>query len=394
MLRAERALSFWGLPSPLPTWLWPTTYIDHEVPHTSNVPANNQEAVKLFVRERRSRRTGPVGKPVLMLHGRSAPVLASFDLQYKTYSWAEALAKDGYDVFMMDLQGSGRSPRPEMGSPCNLSENDQKLLIPRPPGFTPPCSPTYPHQLNNSDSDQAELHRVVEYIKLKCGVEQVAFVGWSAAAFTMGPYAVKHPENVESMFLLAPIFPPKATSSPPSPPPSPVPMSLGARPGLENAWNLELRSPDQREPGMVDAVWAAYMESEPIGSTWGPPEGLNRIRSFARWGWNETTAGQGGVLGGSVPVLIVDGEHDRTANTTPPSGNVELNFSVRALYGAIAGPHKVMVKALGASHQMPWEQQHMNLHNLSSKWIEDRQVDGKTTGVFVMHQNGVISPAP
>ncbi|MET7981710.1 alpha/beta fold hydrolase [Streptomyces sp. NPDC005281] len=329
-----------------------------------------------------------------MLHGRSVPVLASFDLQYRTYSWAEALAQAGYDVFMMDLQGSGLSPRPEMDSPCNLSKTDQELLTPRPPGFTP-CSPIYPYQLNNSDSDQAELHTVVEYIKQECKVPKVAFFGWSAAAFTMGPYAVQHPENVESMFLLAPIFPPQATSSPPSPlPSSGVPMSLGTRYGLEKAWNLELRTPDQREPGMVEAVWAANMDSDPVGRTWGPPEGLNRIRSFVRWGWNETTAGQGGVLGGDVPVLIVDGEHDRTANTTPPSGNAELNFSVRALYDAITGPHKVMVRALGASHQMPWEQQHQNLHNLSTQWIKDQQVGGKTTGVFVMDKNGVISPAP
>ncbi|WP_369228770.1 alpha/beta fold hydrolase [Streptomyces sp. R21] len=352
--------------------------------------------VKLFVRERKTVPwwTGAVRKPVLMLHGRSSPVLAGFDLQYKTYGWAEALAQAGYDVFLMDLQGAGRSPRPEMGSPCNLSDLDQKLLIPRPPGFTP-CSPSYPFQLNNSDSDQAELHTVVEYIKQECKVEQVAFVGWSAAALTMGPYAVQHPENVESMFLLAPIFPPKATSTPPSPPPLPgFPMSLGARPGLEKDWNTELRSLDQREPGMVEVVWAAFMDSDPVGRTWGPPEGLNRIRSFVRWGWNETTAGQGGVLGGSVPVLIVDGEHDRTANTTPPSSNAELNFSVRALYDAITGPHKLMVKALGTGHQMPWERQHKNLHDLSAQWIKDRQVDSKTTGVFVMDENGVTSPAP
>ncbi|GGU50109.1 hypothetical protein [Streptomyces violascens] len=171
-------------------------------------------------------------------------------------------------------------------------------------------------------------------------------------------------------------------------------MSLGTRPGLETGWNAELRSPDQREPGMVEVVWAAYMDSEPVGSTWGPPECLSRNRSFVRWGWNGTTAAQGQVLGGSVPVLIVDGEHDRTANTTPPSSNAELNFSVRALYDAIGGPHKLMVKALGAGHRMPRERQHKNLHNLSVQWIKGQQVDGNTTGVFAMDENGVISPSP
>ncbi|WP_353938345.1 alpha/beta fold hydrolase [Streptomyces ficellus] len=326
-------------------------------------------------------------------------MLPGFDLQYKTYGWAKALAQAGYDVFMMDLQGAGRSHRPaEMDEPCNLSVSDQKLLIPRPPDFTP-CDPKYKFQLNNSDSDQAELHKVVEWIKAERGVTQVAFVGWSAAAFTMGPYAVKHPHNVESLFLLAPVFPPKDTSTAPSPLPLPgLPMSLGTRTGqtgLETVWNAELRSLDQREPGMVEVVWSAIMDSDPVGSTWGPPEGLNRIRNGVRWGWNETTAAQGGILGGRVPVLIVDGEHDRLANTTPAKPDQpEINFSVRALYDAIAGSDKIMVTARGTGHNMPWERQHQNLHNLSKQWIEHRQVDGKTTGRFVMDHNGTISPAP
>lgn len=186
---------------------------DHEVPHTSTVPANLNAPVKLFVRERNGTPPGQPRRPVLMLHGRSVPVLAGFDLPYKTYSWAEALAKAGYDVFMMDLQGSGLSPRPKMDDPRNVNPSQQNLLTPRPPGFTP-GPPNYPFQLTNSNSDRDELNTVVEFVRDECEVEKVAFIGWSAAAFTMGPYAVKNPGKVESLFLLAPIFPPKGTSTP------------------------------------------------------------------------------------------------------------------------------------------------------------------------------------
>jgi hypothetical protein len=114
---------------------------------------------------------------------------------------------------------------------------------------------------------------------------------------------------------------------------------------------------------------------------------------------DETTVAQVGVLGGSVPVLIVDGQHDHQANTPPPRPSdrppsPERTFSVRALYDAIAGPHKLMVKVLGTRHHLPWERQHKNLHNLSMHWIEHRQVDGKTTGMFVMDENGIITPTP
>ncbi|MFH9727182.1 alpha/beta fold hydrolase [Streptomyces sp. NPDC017254] len=139
-----------------------------------------------------------------MLHGRSVPVLAGFDLQHESYSWAEALAKAGYDVFMMDLQGSGRSPRPTMDDPRNVNPAQQSLLTPRPPGFTP-GPPNYPFQLTNSYGDRDELNTVVDFIRDECKVEKVAFIGWSAAAFTMGPYAVENPEKVECLFLLAPM---------------------------------------------------------------------------------------------------------------------------------------------------------------------------------------------
>ncbi|MFB7333977.1 alpha/beta fold hydrolase [Streptomyces adustus] len=330
---------------------------------------------------------------VLMLHGRSVPVLPGFDLEYKTYNWADALAKAGYDVFMMDLQGSGLSPRPEMEKPRNVNPAQQNLLKPRPPGFTP-GPPYYPFQLTNSNSDRDELNTVVEWIIRERGVKKVAFIGWSAAAFTMGPYAVKNPDKVSSLFLLAPIFPPDGTSSAPAPLPRPgFPMFVSTKSGTWNGWGNEAICAGQREPVMRDVVWDAIMQSDPVGSTWGPEgEGLNRIRNFVRWGWNRTTAAQGGVLGGSVPVLIVYGEHDKQVITS--SEDPELNFSVTELYNAIAGDHKLMVKLACAGHSVVWEMQHKNVHNLSKHWLKQLKVDGKSQGIFDMDTNGTLSPAP
>ncbi|MGW0120727.1 hypothetical protein [Streptomyces sp. NPDC003327] len=236
---------------------------------------------------------------------------------------------------------------------------------------------------------------MVEYIREKRQVDKVAFIGWSAAAFTMGPYAVNNPTRVESLFLLASIFPPEGTSTAPSPLPRPgFPMFLATRWGLESGWNNELACVDQREPGMVERAWAAMMENDSEGRTWGPPEGLNRIRNFVRWGWNKTTAGQGGVLGGDVPVLIVYGDRDSQVNTSPPNPDPELNFSVPALYNAVAGSRKLMVKLACAGHSVVWEQQHKNVHNLSKHWLKHLTVDGKTQGVFDMSTNGDLSPVP
>ncbi|MCX4984149.1 alpha/beta fold hydrolase [Streptomyces sp. NBC_00572] len=373
----------------------PIVTTDHKVTHKSTVPANKDEVVKLFVRERNGTPPGQPRRPVLMLHGRSVPVLAGFDLPYKTYNWAETLAKAGYDVFMMDLQGSGLSPRPKMDDPRNVNPAQQNLLTPRPPGFTP-GPPNYPFQLTNSNSDRDELNTVVDFIRDECEVEKVAFIGWSAAAFTMGPYAVKNPAKVESLFLLAPIFPPKGTSSPPATLPRPgFPTFLGTKSGFDSGWKGEVHCDGQREDAVVEAAWDAIMKSDPVGSTWGPPtEGRNRIRNFWRWGWNKTTAAQGGVLGGSIPVLMVYGEYDRQVNTSPPHPDPELDFSVPALYDAVTGAHKLMVKLACAGHSVVWEMQHKNVHNLSKHWLKHLKVDGKTHGVFDMDTDGNLSPAP
>ncbi|WP_308184889.1 hypothetical protein [Streptomyces sp. MNU76] len=111
---------------------------EHRVRHVSKIPANEDIEVQLPVREYDGTH-GHNREPVLMLHGRSVPALPGFDLAPVPgdnpirYSWAQELAKAGFDVFIMDLQGSGRSPRPMMDVPCNANPAQQApVLVPNP----------------------------------------------------------------------------------------------------------------------------------------------------------------------------------------------------------------------------------------------------------------------
>src|SRR6266566_417092 len=131
---------------------------DHMVLHISTVPANETEPVHLFVRELDGTPGGEERKAVLMLHGRTIPALPGFDLDHEQYSWAGDLAQKGFDVFIMDLQGSGRSPRPQMDDPCNVNVTQQLLLMSNNP-LSVPCGPAYAFQMNNSQSDGDELGR-------------------------------------------------------------------------------------------------------------------------------------------------------------------------------------------------------------------------------------------
>jgi pimeloyl-ACP methyl ester carboxylesterase len=390
----------------------PIVTTDHMVLHASTVPANNGEMVHLFVRERDGTPPGaPLPRAVLMVHGRTVPALAGADLDHEQYSWAGDLAQKGFDVFVMDLQGSGRSPRPKMDDPCNANPAQQVYLIPNP--LSEPCDPAYAFQLNNSKSDLDELDTVIKYIKTTRQVAKVALVGWSAAAFQIGPYAMQpqHSMNVDSVLFLAPVFPPMGLKDPPSPlPGSPLsnppdqygfPMKIVTKAGFRSPWDHEQTQscPGQREDGIVDVVWKAIMENDVIGHYWGSvqsgqPEGVMRARNAVWWGWNTSLVqADTTVLGNAVPVLIVYGELDTQANMTSP-----IKLSVPALYEAIQGSKKLMFKIACTGHFMMWERQSTILHRISEQWLRQRpsqppRVFGLSSGSYFLTEDGEIQPA-
>ncbi|MET9105358.1 alpha/beta hydrolase [Streptomyces zhihengii] len=391
---------------------------NHWVKHTSSIPANFGEEIKLFVREY-SDGSGGTPKPVLMLHGRSVPALPGFDLVLPppggsphpdtSYSWAQALADKGYDVYIMDLQGSGLSPRPRMDDPCNANPAQRGLLKTNP--GTGHCSATasYPSQLGNSKSEWDELGTVVTFIRNRCANEQVSFIGWSAAAFVMGPYTLQHPGDVARLFLLAPMFPPNGRwSTDPAaafapPPGTGLPTKAVSDPAAAFGFPMNLTSKAGLQAGISDAtladhVWRAIMDSDSTGKKWGgatagAPEGVMRWRNSYWWGWNRSTAPHGPTLGSTVPVCIVYGDQDRTANTPEELGPV-LHFSVPKLYQAIPGADKLMFRVEGWDHNPVWERKaNQLLQHMCVKWLEDKKVYGVQKGSWVRDLDGVLSPS-
>ena len=364
--------------------------IDHAVPHTSTVAANAGELVHLFVRERvREDVVDRRREAVLMIHGRSVPVLAAAELRYRDYDWALSLAQSGgADVFMLDFQGSGRSPRPKMDDPCNAPTAQQSILIPNPLAAT--CPHSYPFTLNTSGSDLDELDAVIDYIRNLRGVDKVHLIGWSAGSFRIGPYAVLHPEKVASLLFFAPIF--NTAFRGPPPIADPTPMTLGTRAdafvgdGKTLGWDVEVKCENQREPRIQDVVWAAIMENDELGRTWGPPpagapsgsppEGVMRIRSSvnAIRVWNAEVAAQL-----TVRTLIIRGELD--------TGQGGLQH-VEALYDLIQNDNKLRFTVQCAGHFMEWERQRHALHEISREWIRDGRVSGFDRGEFYVDTEG------
>src|SRR5262245_9320142 len=49
---------------------------------------------------------------VVFVHGATNPASTGFDLRFGGQSWMEYIAARGYDVYLLDLRGYGRSTRP------------------------------------------------------------------------------------------------------------------------------------------------------------------------------------------------------------------------------------------------------------------------------------------
>jgi pimeloyl-ACP methyl ester carboxylesterase len=166
----------------------PADAIDHVVPHISTAAANAGGQVSLFMRERRRAASGPV---VLLIHGRAAAALPSFDLAYRDYSWLAYLADAGFDAFALDHQGYGNSSTPSvMDDPCNTSaENQAKYLVPKP--LAAPCPPRYQQPFGSFATDWDEMDTAVEFIRSLRGNRalKVNLVGWSRGGMRVIGYA-------------------------------------------------------------------------------------------------------------------------------------------------------------------------------------------------------------
>jgi pimeloyl-ACP methyl ester carboxylesterase len=98
---------------------------------------------------------GP-GRTLLFVHGATYPASTTFDMPLGGKSWMDVLAERGFDVYLLDLPGYGRSTRPK--------EMDQ------PPADNPP--------LVTTDVAIRCVGAVVDHILQRKGIEKIDLLGW------------------------------------------------------------------------------------------------------------------------------------------------------------------------------------------------------------------------
>jgi pimeloyl-ACP methyl ester carboxylesterase len=147
------------------------------------IPAADPE-IELYVRNKHPQglKKFPGEKILLYVHGATYPSETSFDLKLNGLSWMEFIAQHGYDVYLMDIRGYGRSTRPpEMDMPAG----DNAPIV-------------------RTDTAIKDVGSAVDFIFKRRGVSKINLLGWSWGTTIMGWYTTQNNDKVNRLVLYAP----------------------------------------------------------------------------------------------------------------------------------------------------------------------------------------------
>jgi pimeloyl-ACP methyl ester carboxylesterase len=121
-------------------------------------------------------------RTLLFVHGSTYPAETAFDLPLGGMSWMEYIAERGYDVYLLDVRGYGKSTRPK-------EMND---------------TPQANGPIVRTDTAVKDATSVVDLILKRRKMARLNLLGWSWGTTIMATYTTQHPEKVERLVLYAP----------------------------------------------------------------------------------------------------------------------------------------------------------------------------------------------
>jgi pimeloyl-ACP methyl ester carboxylesterase len=209
--------------------------------------------IQLYVRNKRPQGvSGFSGDKILLyVHGATYPSETAFDLTLNGMSWMDYIARHGYDVYLVDLRGYGRSTRPP--------EMDQ------PPEQNAPIVDTA--------TAVKDVGAAIDFILKRRGVSKINLIGWSWGTSIMGWYTAQNNDKVNKLVLYAPQWI-RTTSSL---------VQAGAKPGAYRTVSRDAAKgrwltgvPEDKKaslipPGWFEAWADATFATDPVGSKQAPP---------------------------------------------------------------------------------------------------------------------------
>src|SRR6202167_5741612 len=142
--------------------------------------------IRLYVRNKYLKGTDKFAgdRILLYVHGATYPSETAFDLPLNGLSWMEYIASRGYDVYLVDVRGYGKSDRPpEMSQP-----------------------PEHNAPIVRTDVAVSDVAAAVDFIRKRRGVAKINLLGWSWGTSIMGWYTAQNNDKVNRLVLYAPLW--------------------------------------------------------------------------------------------------------------------------------------------------------------------------------------------
>jgi len=299
--------------------------------------------IRLFVRNKhpagmshfRSERT------VLYVHGASQASECTFDLKVDQESWMDYIARHGYDVYLVDLRGFGRSTKPpELAKPADDNPPMVRTAI-----------------------AVRDVAAAVDSILQRRRLSSLDLIGWSWGTALMGQYASEHKDRVHRLVLYAPVW----LHEPPNAPAAPL--------GAYRTWTmdgqrkvLQTGAPESiRDVLLAPEVFAAWSACETGTDPEGAKQNSPAIRTpngyyaddrdyqmagKALWEPAEITA----------PTLVIVGDWD---GVTPPA-------RAEAVFSRLANaPERRLVQIGEATHVALLERNRLQLYREVQMFLDE-----------------------
>jgi pimeloyl-ACP methyl ester carboxylesterase len=302
--------------------------------------------IEIFVRNKRPANMTSFRpeRTLVYVHGATYPASTAFDLKLGGVSWMEYIAARGYDVYLLDLRGYGKSTRP-----AEMSQD---------PKANPP--------LVRGETAVKDIGTVVDFVLARRNIPRVNLLGWSWGTVTMATYATQNASKVERLALYAPVWI-RQTASLVQTGPGPTPAyRTVARDQAMGRWLTGV--PEDKKATLIPAGWFdawadATFATDQDGAKMNPPV-LRAPNGVVQDGLDYWAAGKAYYDPAklTMPTMLVLGEWDRD---TPP-------YMAQTLFPLLVNsPGKRFVMLAEGTHTIIMEKNRMQLFQAVQGFLDE-----------------------
>jgi len=309
------------------------------------VPAHDT-GIEIFVRNKRpaQMRVFDPARTVLFVHGATYPAHTTFDLPIEGRSWMDHIAARGYDVYLLDLRGYGKSTRP--------------VEMAQSPDANPPIVRT--------ETAVRDIAAVVDFILARRNIPRLVLLGWSWGTFSTPAYTIAHPDKVARLVLYAPIWIGQTGRLAQAEGGRIPAYRTVTREQASARWFNGVPEPEKASlipPGVFDAWVQATWATDPEGANQNPPviRAPNGVMAdvAATWWVGKPYYDPAKI---TVPVLLVTAAWD---SDVPPS-------MARALLPLLVNaPEKHLIELPRGTHSVMMETHRFALFDAVQKFLDE-----------------------